>query len=41
MRKDQPPKEDEVLTAVPELPYLGTTIAEWHFPQENATFHDP
>jgi hypothetical protein len=27
--------------AVPELLYTGTTIAEWHFPQENATFHYP
>jgi hypothetical protein len=27
-------------TAVPELLYPGTMYIEWHFPQENATFHD-
>jgi hypothetical protein len=36
---------NELLThhtiAVPELLYTGTTTAEWHFPQENATFHYP
>jgi hypothetical protein len=26
--------------AVPELLYPGTIDIEWHFPQENATFHD-
>jgi hypothetical protein len=26
---------------VPELLYPGTTAAEWHFPQENATLHLP
>jgi hypothetical protein len=29
------------LTAVPELLYAGTAASEWHFPQENATFHRP
>jgi len=29
------------LTAVPELSYTGTAASEWHFPQENATFHRP
>jgi hypothetical protein len=28
------------ITAVPELLYPGTIDIEWHFPQENATFHD-
>jgi hypothetical protein len=28
-----------VVIAVPGLLYPGTTTAEWHFPQENATFH--
>jgi hypothetical protein len=27
-------------TAVPELLYPGTMDIEWHFPQENAAFHD-
>jgi hypothetical protein len=27
-------------TAVPELLYPEATSAEWHFPQENATFCD-
>jgi len=28
-------------TAVSELLYPGSMTAEWHFPQENATLHDP
>jgi hypothetical protein len=26
--------------AIPELLYPGTIGLEWHFPQENAAFHD-
>ncbi len=30
----------EEATAVPELPQPESTVAEWHFPQENGTFHE-
>jgi len=32
---------DVLLRPVAELQYPGTAAAEWHFPQENATFHNP
>jgi hypothetical protein len=37
------PKPSNVrrITAVPELLYPGSIAAEWHFSQENATFHNP
>jgi hypothetical protein len=29
----------KAITAVPELQYPEAAASEWHFPQENATFH--
>jgi hypothetical protein len=41
MRKHKLPKHDQLITAIPELPYPGTTTAEWHSQKENATFLAP